>query len=135
MSPFETGLDLCRASELETRSLSAENPSGARGAGGKAASWLGPGRKGSPALTGLKPGETVTLADVNGPGCIRHIWLTTGLNPAVLRGLVVRAYWDGADHPSIECPLGDFFGLAHGRNAPFTSAMVAWQEGRGLNTY
>ena len=55
---------------LESRSISFENPTGARGEGGKAASNLGAGRKGAPART-LKPGETVTLCDIAGRGTIR----------------------------------------------------------------
>ncbi len=61
---------------LMSRSISFENPTGAAGEGGKAASNLGPGRKGAPAQT-IKPGETVQLCDIEGPGTIRHIWITT----------------------------------------------------------
>ncbi len=120
-----------------SRSISAENPAGAVGAGGTAASALGVGRKGRPCLgpDDLQPGATVTLAEIEGPGCIRHMWCTTELKPEVLRGAVIRAYWDGSDHPSVECPLGDFFGLAHGRTIHFFNAVHAMQEGRGLNTY
>jgi hypothetical protein len=59
---------------LVSRSISFENPTGAPGEGGKAASNLGPGRKGSP-MRNVKPGETVQLADIEGPGTIRHIWI------------------------------------------------------------
>ena len=61
---------------LISRSISFENPTGEPGEGGKAASDLGPGRKGAAART-PKPGETVQLADIQGPGTIRHIWMTT----------------------------------------------------------
>jgi hypothetical protein len=62
---------------LTSRSISFENPTGAPGAGGKAASNLGPGRKGAPARE-IKPGETVQLCDIKGPGTIRHLDATDG---------------------------------------------------------
>ncbi|MBI1200097.1 MAG: DUF2961 domain-containing protein [Phenylobacterium sp.] len=119
---------------LETRSICFENPTGARGAGGQAASPLGVGRKGDPART-IGAGETVTLADIEGPGTIRHIWLTSGQSPKVFRGAVVRAYWDGQEHPSIEAPLGDLFGFAHGRTPPFQSHAHTVGERYALNLW
>ena len=74
---------------LASRSISFENPTGAPGEGGKAASPLGVGRKGLPAKD-IKPGQTVQLCDIEGPGTIRHIWVTTAHEPAALRGLVLR---------------------------------------------
>lgn len=117
---------------LESRSISFENPTGARGAGGKAASKLGVGRKGSPARQ-LKPDETVTLCDIQGPGTIRHIWITTGREPDNLRSLVLRGYWEGQEHPSIECPLGDFMGFAHGKAMAYQSAVHSVGESAGMN--
>lgn len=108
--------------ELLSRSISFENPSGAPGEGGKAASPLGVGRKGSPAKT-VKPGESVQLCDIEGPGTIRHIWLTTRNIPLNLRSAVLRGWWDGQAQPSIECPLGDFFGNAHGKVIGYQSAV------------
>lgn len=119
---------------LESRSISFENPTGERGAGGKTASKLGVGRKGSPAKT-LQPGELVTLADIKGPGTIRHIWVTTSSDPVILRGLVLRVYWEGQEHPSIECPLGDFMGIAHGRTLPYQSAVHSVGEKAGMNIW
>ncbi len=119
---------------LESRSISFENPTGEKGSGGKTASNLGVGRKGS-AMRRFKPGETVDLCDIQGPGMIRHIWLTTRENPAVFRGLVIRAWWDNQQHPSIECPIGDFFGFAHGHIRPHASAVHATSERGGLNIY
>lgn len=107
---------------LVTRSASFENPSGAKGAGGAAASPLGPGRKGAPARW-VEPGETVVLLDVAGPGTVRHVWMTTSPEPWILRGAVVRAWWDGQEHPSLEAPLGDLFGCAHGALAPHECAV------------
>ncbi|WNQ13898.1 DUF2961 domain-containing protein [Paenibacillus aurantius] len=69
----------------------------------------------------IRAGETVTLGQMSGPGIIKHIWLTTKEDNHNLRGLVLRMYWDGEDTPSVQCPLGDFFGLGHGKAAYFES--------------
>jgi hypothetical protein len=62
-------------------------------------------------LDGSKTKATVTLADIPGPGSIRHIWFTvTSPSPFHLRELVLRMYWDGETDPSVEVPIGDFFG-------------------------
>ena len=119
---------------LVSRSISFENPTGAPGEGGKAASNLGVGRKGSP-MRPIKPGETLQLCDIEGPGTIRHIWLTTESNPENLRSLVIRAYWEGQEHPSIECPLGDFFGFAHGKVMPYFSAVHSVGPRAGMNIW
>jgi hypothetical protein len=107
---------------LTSRSISFENPTGAPGQGGKASSNLGPGRKGAPNRI-IEPGESVQLCDIEGPGTIRHIWITTRGNPINLRSCVIRVWWEGQDHPSIECPLGDFMGFAHGKVMPYDSAV------------
>ena len=119
---------------LTSRSISFENPTGAPGEGGKAASNLGPGRKGSP-MRDVKPGQTVQLCDIQGPGAIRHIWLTTQPKPMPLRGIVIRAWWDGQEHPSIECPVGDFFGFAHGKVMPYASAVHSVGASAGMNLW
>ena len=107
---------------LVSRSICFENPSGAPGEGGKTASRLGAGRKGSPSIS-LKAGQEVQLCDIEGPGTIRHIWMTTRRDAVTLRGLVIRAWWDGQEHPSVECPIGDFMGFAHGKVMPYYSAV------------
>jgi len=119
---------------LVSRSVSFENPTGAPGEGGKAASKLGVGRKGRP-MRNVPPGATVTLCDIAGPGTIRHIWLTTRGVPVNLRSLVLRAYWDGQEHPSIECPVGDFFGFAHGKVMAYSSAVHAVGAKAGMSIY
>jgi hypothetical protein len=59
----------------------------------------------------IKAGSTVTLADIKGAGSIRHIWFTINSpSPFHLRELVLRMYWDGETDPSVEVPIGDFFG-------------------------
>jgi hypothetical protein len=109
---------------LISRSISFENPTGEPGKGGMTASKLGTGRKGFPAKS-IVPGETVVLCDIAGPGTVRHIWMTGSFNnnPAALRSLVVRGYWEGQENPSIECPLGDFMGSAHGKVNAYQSAV------------
>ncbi len=119
---------------LISRSISFENPTGERGAGGKAASRLGPTRKGAPARD-IKPGETVQLCDIEGPGTIRHIWITTDRDPAVQRACVIRGWWEGQEHPSIECPIGDFFGFAHGRIMSYQSAVHSCGPTGGRNLW
>ncbi|HPM83678.1 MAG TPA: DUF2961 domain-containing protein [Candidatus Anammoximicrobium sp.] len=118
---------------LVSRSISFENPTGAPGEGGQAASNLGVGRKGAPSRR-IAPGETVQLCDIEGPGTIRHIWITTDRAPIVQRACVIRAYWEGQENPSIECPIGDLFGFAHGRITAYHSAVhsVGPTGGRNL---
>ena len=107
-----------------SRSISFENPTGAPGEGGKEASNLGVGRKGFPAK-GIEPGETTVLCDISGSGTINHIWMTGGFkdNTQALRSMVIRAYWEGQEYPSIECPLGDFMGSAHAKVNSYQSAV------------
>jgi hypothetical protein len=119
---------------LTSRSISFENPTGEPGAGGKASSKLGAGRKGAPARD-IKPGETVQLCDITGPGTIRHIWITTTGDPAVQRECVIRAWWDGQEHPSIECPIGDLFGFAHGKITSYQSAVHSCGPTGGRNIW
>ena len=119
---------------LESRSVSFENISGGKGVGGKAASPLGPGRKGSPARM-IAAGATIELADIPGPGMIRHMWMTTYNVADTFRGLVIRIYWEGQEHPSVEAPLGDFFGFAHGETAPFQTAVHSIGEKYALNIW
>ncbi len=107
---------------LQSRSISFENPDGRRAGGARTASPLGVGRKGAPARA-LGPGEMITLADIAGPGMIRHIWLATYDVADTMRGLVIRMYWDDQEHPSVEAPIGDFFGFAHGTSPAYASAV------------
>lgn len=119
-------------SGLVSRSISFENPTGAVGAGGMEASPLGQGRKGS-AVRHVQDGETLVLADIKGNGTIRHIWLTTHNKPHLLRGALIRIFWDGQAHPSIELPLGDFFGFALGMCSAFQTALHSVSSTKGMN--
>jgi hypothetical protein len=116
----------------ESRAITWENRTGEKGAGGKERE----GRKGSPAIPKIKNGETVTLMDVAGPGIIRHIWITIpDRSPQALRNMILRMYWDENEIPSVEVPLGEFFGSAHGRAVPLVSAYTTMTLGRGFNCY
>lgn len=122
-----------------SRSINAENPTGAKGAGGMTASPLGPSRKGTPCLP-LPVGSTTTLAEIDGPGVIQHIWVTipdrtSDAERYVLRDLVLRFYWDEEETPSIECPVGDFFCLGFGASYQVNSLPIAVNPTRGMNCY
>jgi hypothetical protein len=121
-----------------SRSINAENPTGAPGQAATAASALGPSRKGRPAIS-LDSGETATLADIDGPGVIRHIWMTvpdaTSAGPWVLRDLVLRIWWDGEDEPAVAVPLGDFFCNGFGQRALITSEPIVVAPTGGMNSY
>src|SRR5665213_3073582 len=63
----------------------------------------------------IAPGATLTVLDTDGPGTISHIWFTVADNEIYhLKRIVLRIYWDGEASPSVETPIGDFFGLGLG---------------------
>jgi hypothetical protein len=116
---------------LDARAVTFENPTGERGAGGTAHG----GRKGAPNRR-VEPGERVVLADLEGPGIVRHIWLTVPpARPERLRALTLEVRYEGRDEPSISTPVLDFFGLPHGRPVAYHSVLTTAQEGRGFNSY
>jgi hypothetical protein len=121
-----------------SHSINAENPTGAPGQAAMTASALGPSRKGRPAIS-LDAGETATLADIDGPGTIRHLWMTvpdkTSAGPWVLRDLVLRIWWDGESTPAVEVPLGDFFCNGFGQRALITSVPIVVAPTGGMNCY
>jgi len=78
-------------------------------------------------------GEEITLAEIEGPGAISHIWTTFRGSG---RDMVIRFYWEGNDYPSIEAPIGDFFGVAMGINAEVRSYPIqVSSEGRARNCW
>ena len=85
----------------------------------------------------IEPGGTLTLATLEGPGQIVHIWFTIAHDaPFYSELLTLRMYWDDETHPSVECPIGDFFGIGHGVDKPFTSLPIrVSSDGRGRNCY
>jgi hypothetical protein len=131
--------NLSRLSNAKTRSISAENFTGEKGAGGMAIEGtgagtsreLGRGWKVYPAVY-VQPGETFEFADIEGPGTIQHIWITPS---GSWRQQILRMYWDDQEHPSVECPLGDFFASAWGKYADITSLPVCVNPGSAFNSY
>jgi len=85
----------------------------------------------------IQPGETVVLADLEGPGEIQHIWFTIGAHERRYpRTMVFRIYWDDSDIPSVESPLGDFFAAGNGMRANVSTLPIeVTSYGRALNSY
>jgi len=131
--------NLSRLSDAVSRSISAENFDGAKGGGGRAlhgtgeacARELGQGWKVSPCVK-IAAGECFTIADITGPGAIQQIWLTA---TGCWRFSILRIYWDDQEQPSVECPLGDFFGMGWGKYAPLVSLPVCVNPGSAFNCY
>lgn len=119
---------------VQSRTISFENPTGEKGKGGTAASAIGVGRKGLPCKA-FEAGQTYTLCDIEGPGVVRHIWVTVERSVETLQGIVVRGYWDGQKHPSIEAPLGAFFGIMHGKIGAYQSAAHSVNPSAGMNIW
>ena len=134
-------LELSKMSHFESRSVCPENFTGEKGkaamategTGADRAAGLGQGWKISPSVV-VQPGEVFTMADITGPGIIRHIWITDSCPKN--RTLILRMYWDGSDTPSVEVPLGDFFACAEYQNyAQVTSLPVCVNPKRAFNCY
>jgi hypothetical protein len=86
----------------------------------------------------FNPGDKKEILKIDTPGCVKHIWMTVGNGGInVLRRAVIRAWWDGEDEPSIEVPLGDFFGIGHAVHKNFTSLPLQFspQDGRAMNCW
>lgn len=85
----------------------------------------------------FKPGEKRGLLQTDYPGCVKHIWMTFGGDKLYMRKLVLRMWWDGEEEPSVEAPLGDFFGMGHARHKPFVSLPLQMSpaEGRAFNCW
>lgn len=84
----------------------------------------------------IPPGETAVLAELEGPAAIHHIWVTIAAEAFYGRKLVLRMYWDGEAAPSVEAPIGDFFGVGHGLNRNLSSLPITnTSEGRARNCY
>ncbi len=90
----------------------------------------------------IAPGETFTVAQIPGCGIIRHIWMTLANEGFVVeknahRKIAIRMYWDGEEEPSVQAPIGDFFGMGHGITRNFVSAplQMSPQDGQSLNSW
>lgn len=138
--------NLYRLSDAKTRSISPENFTGEKGKGGMAdpkneernvanarhaARDLGQGWKVNPFII-INPKETFTLAEIDESGCIQHIWMTPTGN---WRFSILRIYWDDEKEPSVECPVGDFFGMGWGEYAHLNSLAVCVNLGSAFNSY
>lgn len=143
-APAYDGLDntlgnLSRVSPAKSFSITPENPTGEKGkaamskAGNAAAAAreLGQGWKQNPFIV-IQPGQTFTLADIQGAGAINHIWMTPTGN---WRWSILRFYWDDEKEPSVEVPAGDFFAMGWGKYARVSSEPVAVNPGSAFNCY
>src|SRR6201996_5980423 len=84
----------------------------------------------------VTPGQTLTILDVDGPGMISHIWFTLDdAEPYALKRIVLRMYWDGETSPSVETPIGDFFGLGLGIYYNWASEMLSVGSSKALNCF
>lgn len=84
----------------------------------------------------VEPGAAATVLDVQGAGVITHIWFTIASeDDHHLKNLVLRAWWDGEATPSIEAPIGDFFGLGLGQYFVYESELLAVASVKALNAY
>ena len=146
--------DISKIKEGKTRLITAENVYGEKGQGGRAevsdtpqpavakigqrwaksyhARELGTGWKVRPAIT-LDAQSRTTIMDVDGPGCITHIWMT--VEERVYRDLVLRIYWDDEDVPSVETPLGDFFCCGFAKRQKVLSIPINVNPSGGMNCY
>ena len=121
-SPAGAGDDLFRLRDGRGMRVSSSDPD-----------W----RNGNHDARPIKPGETLTIADIEGPGIIRHIWFTINADdPRYGRSLTLRMYWDGQQEPAVESPIGDFFAVGHGLKRYVDSLPVSvTSEGRAYNCY
>jgi hypothetical protein len=84
----------------------------------------------------IPPGQTLTVLDLDGPGTLTHIWFTLSSPEAAhLKKLVLRMYWDREATPSVETPLGDFFGLGLGDYYTWESELLSVAHERALNCF
>lgn len=140
--------NLSRLSDAKTRSISPENITGEKGKGAMAdpvknkgqrnvanaasqARDLGLGWKVNPFII-VNSGETVTIAEMEGPGAIQQIWMTPTGN---WQFSILRFYWDDETEPSIEAPVGAFFGMGWGEYAQLNSLPVSVNPGSAFNCY
>ena len=139
--------DLPMMDDNRTVIFTAENPNGEPGKGGSAeegpakyrGAHLGVGWKYSP-FRPVAAGEKITLVDVDGPGSVRSIWFADCMS----RQVILRIWWDGQEHPSVECPLMEFFAYSWRKKVPdvyagpffqVSSLPVAVNPNRGFNCF
>lgn len=140
--------NLSRVSDAKTRSISPENFSGGKGKGAMAdavkdkgkrnvanaaneARDLGTGWKVNPFII-INAKETFTIAEIDGSGAIQQIWMTPTGN---WNYSIIRFYWDDEKTPSVEAPVGAFFGMTWGQYAHLNSLPVTVNPGSAFNCY
>ena len=134
---------LTRKKDVRTFSVSPENLTGEKGGGartpleqgraGYAARELGTGWKVNPYLV-MEPNATTVLADIQGQGAIKHIWITD--NARQPRQLILRIYFDDHTTPAVEAPLWDFFANTDALDyRQLTSLAICCNPRRALNCY
>ena len=131
--------NIFRLSNAKSRSISPENFNGAKGKGGMATTGtgsnasrdLGQTWKVSPSVR-IKAKTTFTVAEIDSAGSIQHIWMTPTGNR---RYSILRFYWDDETTPSVEVPVGDFFGMGWGQYAHLNSLPVTVNPGSAFNCY
>ena len=121
-----------------TRAITPENPTGGKGCAAMTNSDLGHSRKGTASIS-LECNQETTIAEIEGPGMIQHIWMTvrnqTELGSFVLRDLIIRIYWDNSNDPAVVSPLGDFFCNGFGEYCDVNSLPIVVNPTGGFNTY
>jgi hypothetical protein len=146
---------ISKLTHAKTRSITAENVYGEKGKGGMAEvsatpqaeveqlgqKWdganscardLGRPWKVRPCIS-LPAGQVTRLMDVDGPGCIQHIWIT--VEPKYYRDLIIRMYWDGEEAPSVESPVGDLFCNGFNTRANVLALPINVNPSGGFNSY
>jgi len=86
----------------------------------------------------ISPGKKRVITDINGAGLITHIWITMDCREKYfLRKVLLKMYWDGEIEPSVEVPIGDFFGIGHGITKNFVSLPLTMnsQDGKAFNCF
>lgn len=86
----------------------------------------------------IAAGETLVLGEIEGPGVVSHIWMTfRSTEKHFLRKGILRVFWDDESAPSVESPIGDFFGAGHGKTVNFSSLPIQMspEDGRGFNCF
>jgi hypothetical protein len=112
-------IDLTRQQDYVLKRVSSADPSGANAD-----------------FRRVDPGGVLTLMDANGPGMLTHIWITVASpEDNHLKKLVLRIYWDHETTPSVEAPLGDFFGLGLGEYHRWESELLSVGSDKALNAF
>lgn len=135
--------NLTTKKDIRTFSICPENPTGAKGGGGRAvlgegsasaaARELGVGWKVNPYIV-LPAGETAVLADVFGQGAIKHFWITDSYIAG--RQLILKIFFDGQKNPAVHVPLSDFFVNAdYSEYRQMTSLPICYNAKKGMNCY